>query len=502
MYPPQTSLIPVTVALTRFFEAHGISSFFSNYPYWYLGTTPYKYLTGPILPLIISYLDKLIPNVSLFTITIYLIGSSFLLAAIGWGILVGLITKINIKEKKNIFLYFFYVFLFLLFPWKYLAGFALGEGSATVATNMLPFAFIFYWRYLQRKSVSNTILSIVITSVILLISTNILPVLLIGIVCISLAYSFDDGKFRKIFRNLKPVILILLGSILIVTLYYSPSYWLTILTNPSIGGHTTVRVILRIFDLLKGLVPLGLAIVAVYFSGKIKSRFMVFALTWLFAFLFLTLFRFISDPDFWTDWSGWFTEVEIGLFLLSSRLILSGTHHLFTLIRGSKYPKYLYYRFYIYLIFFGFVLAFLVLDNNLYNRLGRPILISGKPSAALMTPLESLNSVLRGKTAFLSGSSVFWADAFYDIRQVRGGKDEVAVNPDWDKASWEIREGQDPEKTKVWLEKINVSYVLVHTSSSGEYYHDFKHLEKWSFVGKNIWEHGGDVIYHFEANTH
>ena len=56
MYPPQTSLIPAAVALTRYIAEHGFSG---NYPYWYLGTTPVRYLTGPVVPNILIVLKNL-----------------------------------------------------------------------------------------------------------------------------------------------------------------------------------------------------------------------------------------------------------------------------------------------------------------------------------------------------------------------------------------------------------------------------------------------------------
>ena len=56
MYPPHTSLIPAAVALTRYIAEHGFSG---NYPYWYLGTTPVRYLTGPVVPNILIVLKNL-----------------------------------------------------------------------------------------------------------------------------------------------------------------------------------------------------------------------------------------------------------------------------------------------------------------------------------------------------------------------------------------------------------------------------------------------------------
>ena len=66
MYPAQTSFIPVSIALSRFLEQG--NNIFSHYPYWYLGTTPYRYLTGPIIPVILVALHRVLPQLNLFEI--------------------------------------------------------------------------------------------------------------------------------------------------------------------------------------------------------------------------------------------------------------------------------------------------------------------------------------------------------------------------------------------------------------------------------------------------
>jgi len=71
MYPTQTSMVPVQVALARFFESQGWRAIFNNYPYWYLGTTPYRYLTGPILPTILTFIHKCLLRASFFEVLVW-----------------------------------------------------------------------------------------------------------------------------------------------------------------------------------------------------------------------------------------------------------------------------------------------------------------------------------------------------------------------------------------------------------------------------------------------
>ena len=74
------------------------------------------------------------------------------------------------------------------------------------------------------------------------------------------------------------------------------------------------------------------------------------------------------------------------------------------------------------------------------------------------------------------------------------------MDQNWRKAVWEIRQGTDAEKSIEWLRKLDVSYLVVHTEESGEYYHDFVYPEKFEETSglKKIYEESGDRIYKVE----
>jgi len=465
MYPAQTSLIPATVAIARFLEINGLSSFFRTYPYWYLGTTPLRFLTGPVVPLLITGIHKALPGVSLFSISIYLIWLSFFLGALGWGILVKQISK-------NKTLGIVVTILFLLLPWRYFTSLAFDETSFIISRNFLPYALIAVWQLLKKESRKSFFLATLTVSFLLLINTSILSILIVGMSALILTASFKKGKIKKVSKYIKPLLIVLVSSLILVTFWYTPTFWWTILVNPSIGGAPGFKVIFRILDLLKTSVPLILALLTVYFSGKIKNRFAIFSLTWVFTFLFLTVFRFIGDPDFWQDWTSWFYELEIGIALLIG-IFLTRKRYFVSLIL--------------------FTLPFL-LSFYIYDLLGRPKLISDSIPEGVRS-LEKLTEIAGEEKVFLSGSTVFWANALYDLHQVRGGRDQVAIHPAWDVVAYELREGVNSESAKKQLKELDVSFVLVHGPDSTEYYHDFKNIEKWDEVGKRIWEGEGDIIY-------
>ena len=473
MYPSQTSLIPATVSLARFFEENGFSAFNHLYPYWYLGSTPFRYLIGPVAPVMLTALNKLFPTATLFTITIYIVLFSLLLSAAGWG----LFSYALSKDKR---LGLVVGLLTIILPWRYLSSLAMDEASLVLARNFVPFALLAVWSFLKATSWKSTLWALLATTFLLLINTSILPIFLVGVTSLALARAFKEGKVRNLSKHIKRSFFLVSGSLLLATLWYTPGYWLTILANPSIGGASGIKVIFRVFDLLKALLPLGLAVLAVYFSRQIKTRLTLFGLTWTLTFLFLTLFRFIGDPDFWTDWIAWFYELEIGLILF----VVEPFENLF---KGLKFQKATYISFLLLLI-----MPFLALF--IYEKLGKPTLISNRTPEGIKS-LEKLSQIAKDKRVFLSGSTVFWANALHDIYQVRGGRDQVARHPHWDKAAYELREGTNPELSRMWLEKLGVSYVLVHTKSSKEFYHDFRNIEKWDGLGDIVWQEDGDILY-------
>ena len=76
IFPAQTSLIPATVALVRWIETNGFSGL---YPYWYLGTTPVKYLIGPVVPGVLVGLHKFLPGSSLFDLSYLILTTLYLI---------------------------------------------------------------------------------------------------------------------------------------------------------------------------------------------------------------------------------------------------------------------------------------------------------------------------------------------------------------------------------------------------------------------------------------
>lgn len=245
---------------------------------------------------------------------------------------------------------------------------------------------------------------------------------------------------------------------------------------PSFAGKPLYQVVSQLGQLL----PITLAVILAIFSGrfvKLKSRVLKFAFYWLFIFGFLTLIRFISDPDFWLDWSNYTMEIQLGIAIVLAwlaerrlgRLGLFGVMAVYLSLFGYLFPRY--------------VLG--TLQKDIAKSVEYQV---GQELAKVVRP---------GEKVFLSGSTSFWLNAFFDITQVRGGDDGPSVDRQWRTAAWEIREGTDPEKSLNWLKDLNLSYLVIHAPKSQEYYHDFLYPEKFekSTNLKKIYDKEGDKIY-------
>lgn len=475
MYPAQTSLIPVTVAIAKFYELilhkYGVFSLlFSHhwYPYWYLGV-PLRYISGPIVPLFTILVHAITPGTSIFNIVTFIVVLSMILSSFGWAKLVHLTTK----DKKMAILV---LLITLVSPWKYFTGLVFDEGTTMLAKACLPFVLICILTYLRNGKKSWFWGSGLTVGVTLLVNSSILPSIFVGVLAIVFGEAYHEGKFSNLQYTIANILKIIFWGIVFSTLWYGPGYWLNVLANPSIGGASSFKVLIRIFELLRAVLPLITAIIAVYMWKKIQDKYVIFACIWLFTFLFLTLFRFMGNPEFWQDWISWFYELEIGLILVLSKL-------------GQTRRKLLL-----------FLLLPAIMSFVIYNKLNRPQLLSDNFPAGIesLGALEKI--VMPGQRVFVSGSPVFWLDALHNISQVRGGRDEIATNLHWDDASYQLREDSDPEKSKNWLQAMGVQYVLVHGDASAEYYHDFKDPTKWPEVGKQVWEDNGDTIYKIDSS--
>ncbi|MFZ5366462.1 MAG: hypothetical protein ACOZBZ_04225 [Patescibacteria group bacterium] len=518
IYPAQTSLIPVQVALVRFLEQNGLPSAFGNYPYWYLGTTPFRYLTGPILPGLCLALHRIFPAFNFFEIMFGVIGISWVFGAIGVYLLVISLANSSTSEEslppaprlrragratvRGVLAAVFYLFGPIV-PFL----FRFSDGIYLIAFSFLPFVYAQYAKFLRGEKRETAVLLCLLIAFVILLDSLIIPTLLLGMAAIFLA----QVGWKRVEEKLKSSLVFLFFSFLVATLWYTPSYWLTLLGAPSLGGIGVIGVIGELGKLLPSALAIGAAVFSARFFKK-KDLLRDFCFYWLFIFGFLTLVRFLSDPDFWLDWVSYNLELQLGLSILGGLLIgrLLGHPNYIRMKIIRINPNILVLSV---LCLLCSVFWVLVVNRYVLGTLRRDITKTVEYRIG-----SQLSQIAKpGERVFLSGSTAFWlnsldfcpdrgktqietlknAEKCTEIVQVRGGRDQASVDPNWRKAVWEIREGAVADDAERVLKTLKISYLVVHTEESEEFYHDFVYPEKFEEIRSlvKVYDRRGDIIY-------
>ncbi|MBI2034179.1 MAG: hypothetical protein HYT11_00405, partial [Candidatus Levybacteria bacterium] len=188
------------------------------------------------------------------------------------------------------------------------------------------------------------------------------------------------------------------------------------------------------------------------------------------SFLFLSVVRFVSDPDFVTDWIGYLLELQFGM-----AIIIGSVLERFIKKKNS------------WVFWAGIFVIVILLNCYIVSNLAIKQFsnIGNAYQQKIITILKE--NVPKGERVFLSGTPVFWINAYLDQAQIRGGNDSASVHPFWRHAAFQIREGKDPLVSRDLLFALGVPYVLVHKDDSEEVFRDFKVPAKFeSRYFKNI----------------
>ncbi len=470
MFPTATSFIPVTVALARFIYEGG--NVFGHYPYWYLGSTPFRYLTGPVAPFVLVLL-KSVTGLGFFELSFFLIGFSIFFSSLGWGVFAK-----TLSGSRRIGVLVFV--LSLVLPWQTVSALGLGEVSAVLAQAFCPWLLFVFTKYHVSRIKYQAFMAALFA---LLLLTNVVASIptIIGLILLA----FILNKHWE--QGLKKLAVMLVFGWFLASIWYGLGFWLKVFLAPSFAGKSAASVVFWLLDLFKGLVPFGLALGVVFLGFGRRSKYTKFTLLWFLGFFLLTLFRFSADMDFWMDWTSWFWQLEIGAVLLGAKLVQSEKS-----IQISKYSLVLVV-FFVYLVV-GWTYAF--------SKKGFwfPRTDIGN-TVEFKTANQLKNTVGKNETVFLSGSTAFWLNSIVDVQQVRGGADQASVDTAWRKVAWEVREGASAKEAYLGLRQLGVGYLVVHGAGSKEYYHDFSNTEK--FEEKNLFEKvydaEGDVIYRINS---
>ena len=295
---PLTSLVPTVVEITSFIERNWPHVWW--FPNWYLGV-PLRFVTGPVVPAILIFFHKIFP-ISLETIYLLLVGTVWLCGGLGTVYLV----KALGGGKKTQWLA---GIVFTLLPF-HLFLLATGTGLHHLVVALMPWVFIACLHAFKSWKWQDVSLTVIGTALVILIDVaGILP-LVVGFISLAILNKREDlpEKLIKLF-------LILLTALSLVTIWYTPRFWWTLLNNPSFAGKPLANVIPFVLQLIEALLPLILGWWVVKKRYSLKQPLIRFGVLFGSSFLFLTLIRFLSDVDFWIDWTGYFLELQLALAL-------------------------------------------------------------------------------------------------------------------------------------------------------------------------------------------
>lgn len=459
-------LIPTVIALSSFFASNFPA--IDWYPYWYLGN-PFYYLIGPAVPTTL-WLVKFI-GLPMYAAYLFIIGASFFIGAAGLYLFLG---RFNVRRSNAFFASIAYVALpFGLFLLNY------QDGLHHIAFNFLPITLFFYFRFLQDNSTRNALFFAAFVAILLLISISILLSLIVGCASLFIAIRIKSNTSQRIMQTVLAFFL----AISIATFWYTPGFWWTILANPSFGGVPLANLIMSLGKFILHFLPLVLAIIIVKWRRYILVEgSLLFGALFFASFFFLTVVRFLSDPDFIIDWIGFGLELQFGMAVVVGSVLE-------LLVKRKKAGVFLVGLFTIVILLDCYIISNLVIQqfniDSLYQQKILKILRDNVP---------------KGERVFLSGTPVFWVNAYINQPQIRGGIDSASIHPFWRHAAFQIREGKDPSLTRDLLISLGTPYVLVHRDNSKETFRDFKTPTKFdsSYFTKIVGL--DDVLYKTKAN--
>lgn len=449
MHLPLTSLVPSVVQLIRYWVEE--APHFGNFPFWYLGSVPYQYLIGPVIPWIVSRVHAFYPESNLAFIYIWLV---YVVWFLGGGVGVWVLARmLGMGAKLRVLV----EVVFLMFPLQLLL-FAIGNGLYHIATVLMIWGLICIYKALESQKSWWFLISSLLVCAVLWVHLASVVALFVGALALVFLFrrnTWSEGVFQLI-------IVFLLGFAL-STLWYGWGFYVVLLKNPSFGGRSLFSVSSWLFQLVQMVLPLILAVFVVLKRSEKISLVMRFVLIFGSSFLTLSCIRLVSDVDYWMDWVGYGLELQLCVALMMPKLLLRIAVKRYVTLIISTLLCILLFTINVYLLYFWFV------RDDVQVKAYKNDVIS------LLSFTQEYSKDAR---VFLSGSPVFWVGEELPLLiQVRGGRDEVVPTQGWAQAAYVFREGRDDVGIAAWVSKLHISYLLVQNRySSFEYFKDFTSL--------------------------
>ena len=373
--------------------------------------------------------------------------------------------------------------------WTIFSPFYLGDGQQTIAFGLLFLLLVQTWKLIFHWNLKRaTQLSLLISLLLLVDSPSFLTYLLwIGVFLLTVIIQPRKRKMSIIVLAVRLLVISFLG-LLITSFWFTPGYIYTFLGSPSLGGQPFTVVLITLLRKLIIFLPMVLGIFAAKRWLKASSRMTIIGIVGLLVFGSITIASFFADTDFWQDYSRFGRSLDLSLAILVGGVF-------FTQVRLNRISQIL-----LFIVVASFSMPFLshresLLQGSIQLRETAEYRVSDRISKLILDRCRS--SAECSSRVYLSGSSTFWLNSWFDIAQVRGGGEMGSLNDWWPHGSYQIREGSSADLAQAWLEALGVDTLVVHNMTSSEPYHDFLFPSKFEAMPEweKIWEEDGDSIY-------
>jgi len=368
------------------------------------------------------------------------------------------------------------------------SAFYLGEGQGVIGFVFVMMALLLCLMLAKKWEVGKARwLALAVGAMILVDSLSLISFFLWILVLLLAAVvrpTIASGGLVKLFARL--LVVTLLG-VLMTSLWFTPGFFFTVLRAPSLGGRPFAVVVAGLFRQFFVVIPAILGVVAARKWFRTASPLTVIGIMGLLVYGSLTVAAFTADPDFWQDYSRFGRSLDLAVGMSLTGLIWDRN-------MGRTLRLWVFAGMLVLGLPFFFKRGIMISEGVAFPETAEYRV--GEALSRFMDDdcREVGNCSLR---AYVSGSSAFWLNSWFDVAQVRGGGEQGSLNPWWPHGSYQIREGRDAELADLWLKVLGVSYLVVHGEESLEVYHDFRYPSKFDGMEgwEKVWERAGDMIY-------
>lgn len=463
-------------------------------PLWYAGF-PFHLFYTP-LPATFEVLLSLLPGISLpqayrvlsaLTYSLIPVSLYILVRALGKGKIAAFFSAYFLTFAPSLS-YFLYANVradalrFNFAPWRFVILVLFGEGPHTLSMLFLPLAAATFIKALKKKSLLFIFLSALVISLTALANAFGMIALAFLLAAIALVYWVIEKKAEILLITSKVALL----SFGLLAFWYNFSFFKSLLAFSGAKGERFLYNAGGIVPILLLFIPLVVFVVSYLLRPLFKRRAFSITALWTLILLVITIAWFNFKVALVPQGVRYLPELDMGIavmFGLAIEALADKVKRKFNRIGAW--------------LLLGLILVTVSLYTSWFWHHSWQFLT---PHLDIKKTAEYeiakwLESKAGEERVYLTGNYAFWLNVFTNVPQLRGGSDQGATNPWWNHVTYQINTGEDPEIAVAWLKAMNLSYIVVNSGNSPNYYKDYKFPRKFEGVLEKVYQDHGDAIY-------